>query len=727
MQNNLIIEELFNSIGILEANLSDTISKYISVKEEHSSNKIDLTDIHNKNEKFKKDNSNYSSRLSELEKELQNTNKNLEFQTSAKDKTNSEKNLLATNLEKSEEERNALVQSLAQAQKTINENQYYKDKFGKIDIVYRKLVDENSIVNQENEDYIAQLKDYNFLKSEFKKRNLELIGSKREVQDINNIIAELKNDNYKYKNNIKNDLEEEKKELINQLADYKKQLKNLRIEKDEELEKEKNRLISHYINEINNFKNSIELLRKNDSNSKKQNEILAATIKNLQTKYDSSIKDNNKRINTIASLKTSLDNNKKKQFEDYKQIISEKQNLSEQLFEYDKKVKNLNEEIILNNEKYNKEYSKIVESAKNKYKQDIQTLKDDNQANIERSYYQNTLLSKEISSISESKEQLSIELGKKINNLIYDKNESEIELNLANENFGKEKNINATLVEKLNTTNFKIEELESQKNNLNKEKSDFQNSISEYEKNKNDAEEELSTIVNELSNLDKQLVENNNYLIKFKETNNLLNKELHEDKLKFKAVEVQKNIIQKEKEELQNKILDLEQQFIEQKNTEQKNIEDVISKYEQVSLDYKKELEQVDNESIAKMEIDLKYSKKIIEKLSKKMQKLLEKKHQMIVENETIQTEYNKSKHTLVVMTNDIAKLNGENKKINSELLDCYTDIDLMDQNVEDYEEQISELKNSVLKYEQQKEEQNIKNAILAKEIKNYIDILEKY
>ena len=699
-------------------------------KEDYDQLEYLLNEEKEKNAKMKKNIDELNEKISQKEEDI----------IRSKNKINSQENLIKEN----EKQINNLKEELNKTNDKYNELQNkYEIMMTKIEEDERKL--KNSIenlnlsekyqqlINKEKIELIKLIIDKDSFINKIEEENS---GNKNEIKDLNNLKQELNEEINKNKITINNlnkkiiNLENELKEINSE----KSKLHKIINEKDEELKKEKEEKENLDKNLLNE-KNKNELLFQENNNLK--NEIIThkeniSKIDNELSLLKNKFKEKEEQINSLTKEKEILNANYKvlldkyneqlaqlantKQKEEITSIAIQNLNLTgdyiklanmstDQLIsliiekdKYLKIIEDLNKELNEKIEKINKEKNSLEEEC-NKLKLNI--------VNLEKN---NSLSNQEKENLNKDLEKIKIEK----NNLISDLQKEKT----LKENYIKEVE---TLKEEIKELNYKInilkidnQKLIDENNSKDEIITKLENNISSMETKINDIEKQNS----DLSSKNKELTDKLN--IEIEKIKNLDLKEKSEldsisklnlsneyqflsnkNKAYLISLIIEKDNLNqklhKEKNELINKISDLEKNKIEL----EKNMADFEAKNNTLN----NKIKNLDNEinSIKKENENLIKEKTELNNLLKEEKKLLEK---MKYSNDLLNKENTK-----------IDILTKENKKLSEE--------------IKNQKDTIDKIKNELLEKEKNLEEKENINNNLTKEIDSlnsqYNFLLNKY
>ena len=640
-ENYLVTKELGNNQIIKnEANL-------ISIsKKEKQIQKINDYLKEQKNKQKDKFQKLYKSNLALKEKIKNLTQSNEKLVERIKDyekQETIEKNLINEN-----NNLNIKINNLEQnLQKKIGENENINQKLVKLEKEKSKLIQQNNNMN-------GKLKRIEFEMKQIKQKEQNLIAFQQLNVEKQKIIKDLE-EKEKYLI-VQND------NLIEKNKNLEKELFKLNIEKDN-LIKEKEKYkgeISEYqtkkekddiINEKNiNLNNQIIDLQKNLEKKKED-------IENIKQEFDKlkEEKEQLAKINNDMNVKLKIDEQEMKKMKQKEMDLfySQKNNLEnkEKIKELEKSESNLNEQnrqLVQKNANFEEQISKLKEE-KNNLSKEIEIYKEEA---LKNKTQKDNLINEKNINLNKQIKILEEDLGKKGNQII-NINKELVELKNLNNLLNQQNNdLKNDLNDKLKKKELEINQMKeinlasSQK--MNNDNKKIINELQENEKNLKIKNEQLSQknaeFQKQITNLSKS---NDNLLKKMKQYEEDISKSQAEKKdlinykEKIDLLEKEKNSLQNENKQKDNKIKEIQLELTQQKNNElntrlmhnkeieiNKRLKDLEEKEKNIDILVKKSKDLTENNKNIERNISnlKKEEEELIKKLKQYDEQILAKK-----------------------------------------------------------------------------------------------------
>ena len=558
---------------------------------------IEMENQKKKQEELINNNINLNNQISNLlrKKDIQNQN--------IKNELNKLKQENAFMIKNNKENEILSIQSIESIMYPMKMNEIellnFKQKENQYIQINKDLQEKQRLLNQLNETYNKLSKNVADLNQ--MKDNLvgEINQKKGEISNINDIIN-LKN-NYnneinklklelKQKNdqlsNIENDFENKRKQLIQQYNEKEMELNNIKSELQRMKMNEINlNLIKNKENEINKRSQELNDKEKNLNNLIEKYKELGNINKNLESNISDLSK---KRQNLIDEIK---------QYEEMKtnkreSIVNTNNILNNKLKELEKELQQKNKQLSDNN-LIKQELDKVI---KEKNELNKQIFDKDDELKMLKSEMNQMKINEGILNNLNKKNQELTEANKKLNNEMYDlmnkykklleekKQNEEVESNKKNELINKNNN----LIKQLNDMQKILEQKDKQILNINLIKKDLEKlskENKELSQQKNEKEKEINLMRLKINQMEKN--------------------ELNSISLQNKEIEINKKL--KELNEKENNLI-----FLNKRNkelaTENKNLENQIS-----NLNKNK---QKLNDELKKLELQILNKKEALEKLN---------------------------------------------------------------------------------------------------------------
>ena len=562
----------------------------------------------------------------------------------------------------------------------LPENKFIDAKSQNIEIQRLKLLNEKLTIELKKcKSKILEKGNYFFENS---------LKNESNIKSKDKIILSLKEE--KYKNNIKY------KELMNKLNNYKNEI--IQLKKENSQLKQINILIK---------KNSDELIMKNN-NSKDYEKNLALKLNKLVIE-NMMLKNNIEELKNFASPRSEYNIKP-----DMKNLYLDKNNNNTNEKDTLKKSINLTENNLVNMQKHNKELKNEIYLIKKKYETEISKLSKNNSellSNLKNK--QNDLLKFKKEYFNKNKE-----LEKLKTSLRDTKSQNNKSVNSIDnsENYKKEieelKTTNNLFQDKIKYYQIQLRKIKNdlfEKNQANIElENNNQNQIKDL---KEDYEKKISEIITKNKNLENSILESKNY-------NNDLNKQISDLNQQIVAKDVKILELNYQIEQLQNNLNNKE----EENKTLLMKIEKISSN---IKENYKKEEIQKLNEKIEEQE---NLNNDLNEELSnlKNDNELLKNK---IMSSERKISDYKKNENKeLEDLKNENLALKSNNEKIKNQLKEVL-DKNTKDEKIKKQNEEIDGFKQLITKLQVEREKSDEEINVLKKEnekIKNQLIRLSK-
>ena len=513
-----------------EAQKNDRMRNNMEVKKN-----IEMENQKKKQAELINNNNNLNNQINYLKQEL--NKKDIQNQN-IKNELNKLKKENAIMIRKNIEKKILSIQSIESIMYPMKKNEIellnFKQKENQYIQINKDLQEKQNVLNQLKETYNKLSKNVADLSRMKDKLDEEINQKKREISNINDII------------NLKNNYDKEIKKLNLELKQKNDQLSNIDSIKNDFENKNKELLKQYNAKEmdLNNIKLELQQMKMNEPNlnliKNKENEI---------NKRSQELKDKEKNLNSLIEKYKNLDNINKNLENSISDLSKKKQNLIDEIKQYEEMKSNKRESIVNTNNILNKKLKELEKELQQKNKQ----LSDNN------------LIKLELDKVIKEKNEL--------NKQLFDK-EDEIKMLKSEMNQMKINEIN------LNSLNQKNKELTEANKKLNNDNYDLMNKNKKLLEEKKQNEEVESSKKNELINKNNNLIKQINEMQKILEQKdkqiiniNLIKKDLEKLSKENKELFEQKNEKEKELNAMRLKINQMERNELNSHSLQNKEIE----------------------------------------------------------------------------------------------------------------------------------------------------------